>query len=153
MTGAETGTASTPVLAKFVDGVKISNELLPTWPAAWNDYQFQITNPYGSLFRDGWSDSSETYVSSVQFSNGRQPDGYIEALGGPSALKIPGVIKASRSGSAVTITWTGGVPLKQADSLDGSWTTVPNTGAGTANPSSYTPSPLSTAKFYRPQIP
>ena len=91
----------------------------------------------------------ETYVSSVQFSNGRQPDGYIEALGGPSALKIPGTIKAGLVSGAVTLKWTGGVALQQADVITGPWTTV----AGTAGQSTYTPSPLSTAKFYRSQIP
>ena len=87
------GTATTPVLAKFIDGVKISNELLPTWPAAWDHYQFPITGPSGSIFTDGWGGSSETYVSSVQFSNGRRPDAFLVALGGPSPLKIPGAIK------------------------------------------------------------
>jgi len=151
-TGVDTGTATTPVLAKFVDGVKISNELLPTWttsPVNYDDYQFPITGPSGSIFRDGWSDSSETYVSSVQFSNGRQPDGYIEALGGPSALKIPGVIKAGLANGAVTITWTGGVALESAPAVTGPWTTV----AGTAGQSTYTPSPMSTAQFYQPLIP
>jgi hypothetical protein len=149
VTGTETGTATTPVLAKFVDGVKISNELLPTWPAAWDDYQFPITGPSGSIFRDGWKDSAETYVSSVQFSNGRQPDGYIAALGGASALKIPGTIKVSLVSGAVTIVWTGGVALESADFITGPWTTV----AGTLGQSTYAPSPLSAAKFYRPQIP
>jgi hypothetical protein len=149
VTGTETGTATTPVLSKFVDGVKISDELLPTWPAAWDDYQFPINGPSGSIFRDGWGDSSETYVSSVQFSNGRRPDGFIEALGGPSALKIPGVINAGLNGDgSVTVTWTGGVPLESAPALSGPWTTV----AGTAGQSTYTSSPSGTAKFYQPQI-
>ncbi len=148
-TGTETGTATTPVLAKFVDGVKISDELLPTWPAAWDDYQFPITGPSGSIFRDGWGDSSETYVSSVQFSNGRRPDGFIEALGGPNALKIPGVINASLNGDgSVTVTWTGGVPLESAPTSTGPWTTV----AGTSGHSTYTSSPSGTAQFYQPLI-
>ena len=91
VTGTETGTATTPVLAKFIDGVKVSNEFLPNFPGSW--YDFSISSPYGYLFTDagvGYSydyfDSAETYVSSVQFSNGRRPDGFIEALGGPSSL-------------------------------------------------------------------
>jgi hypothetical protein len=149
VTGTETGTATTPALAKFVDGVKISNELLPTWPASWDDYQFPISGPSGTIFVDGWGDSAETYVSSVQFSSGRRPDGFIEALGGPSALKIPGAITAGLSNGAVTITWSGGVPLQSADALAGPWTTVD----GTSGQTTYTPSALSTAQFYRPQIP
>jgi len=87
-------------------------------------------------------------VSSVQFSNGRRPDAFIEALGGSSALKIPGAIKASVSGGVVTIKWTGGVALQQADSLTGTWSTVD----GTAGQSSYNP-PAGQKKFFRPQIP
>ena len=76
-------------------------------------------------------------------------DGFIEALGGPSALKIPGAIMAALSNGAVTIIWTGGVPLQSADDLAGQWTTV----NGTAGQSTYTPSAMSAAQFYRPQIP
>ncbi len=55
-----------------------------------------------------------------------QPDAYITALGGPSALKIPGTIKAGLVSGAVTVVWTGGVALEQADSPrravdDSSW--------------------------------
>jgi hypothetical protein len=91
----------------------------------------------------------EAYVSSVQFSNGRRPDAFIEALGGPNALKIPGTIRADLIGGQVVIRWSGGVPLQSADSLTGTWTTV----SGTAGQVSYTPSPPGPAKFYRPQIP
>jgi hypothetical protein len=111
-------------------------------------WDYSISGSYVPIFEDGWKDSSETYVSSVQFSNGRRPDGFIEALGGPSALKIPGLINVSLVNGIVTITWSGGVPLTSAPTLNGPWTTVP----GTAGQSTYTPSPLSTAQFYQPQI-
>jgi len=104
---------------------------------------------YALLFADNDGDVAETFVSSVQFSNGRRPDAFIEALGGPSALKIPGAIGASVIGGNVTINWTGGVPLQSADSLAGPWTTV----GGTAGQSTYSPTPLASKKFYRPQIP
>jgi hypothetical protein len=58
------------------------------------------------------------------------------------------VIKAGVSNGAVTIGWTGGVALESADSPQGTWSTVPNT----AGHYTFTPSPLSTAKFYRPKI-
>ncbi len=145
LTGTETGTAPTPVVTKFIDGVKISNELLPNGGV---DGPLSV-GASGCIFIDGWGDVAETYVSSVQFSNGRRPDAFIEALGGPSALKIPGTIKVGLASGAVTITWSGGVPLQSADFITGPWTTV----GATAGQSTYTPTPLSTAKFYRPQIP
>ena len=133
-----------PVLTKFVDGVKVGNQTLSDGiDGRWS------LDPYALVFADNDGDVAETYVSSIQFSNGRRPDAYLEALGGPSAMKIPGAIKASMINGAVTVLWTGGVALQSADSVNGTWTTVPNT----AGKSSYTPSPLSTAKFYRPQIP
>ncbi len=146
LTGTETGTATTPVLTKFIDGVKVSNEILPNDGL---DGPWSVAGPYGMLFTDNNGDVTNGYVSSVQFSNGRRPDGFIEALGGPSALKIPGAIMAGLSNGAVTITWTGGVPLQSADALAGPWTRVD----GTAGQTAYTPSGLSAAQFYRPQIP
>jgi hypothetical protein len=145
LTGTDTGTATTPVIAKFIDGVKVGNQT--TGLDAGKDGRWSL-GPYALLFADNDGDVAEAYVSSVQFSNGRRADAYIEALGGPTALKIPGVIKAGVSNGAVTIGWTGGVALESADSPQGTWSTVPNT----AGHYTFTPSPLSTAKFYRPKI-
>jgi len=145
LTGTETGTATMPFIAKFVDGVKVGNQtagLDGGMDGRWS------LDSYALLFADNDGDVAEAYVSSVQFSNGRRPDAFVEALGGPSALKIPGVIKASVTGGVVTITWTGGVALESADRATGPWTTV----GGTAGQSSYTPTPLGTAKLYRPKI-
>jgi len=47
------------------------------------------------LLADNDGDNAEAYVSSIQFSNGRRPDAFIQALGGPSAAKIPGSIKSN----------------------------------------------------------
>ena len=146
LTGTDTGTATTPVIAKFIDGVKVGNQTVGLdagLDGRWSLY------PTALLFADNDGDVAETYVSSVQFSNGRRPDAFIEALGGPSAFKIPGAIKAGVTNGAVTIVWTGGVPLQSADSLTGPWTTVSPAGTYTYTP----PTPLSTPKFYRPQIP
>jgi hypothetical protein len=134
-----------PVLTKFVDGVKVGNQ---TAGLSNVDGRFAL-DPSALAFADNDGDVAEAYVSSVQFSNGRRPDAFIEALGGPSPLKIPGIIRADRVSGQVVIHWSGGVALQSADSLAGPWTTV----SGTAGQSSYTPSPLGPAKFYRPQIP
>lgn len=146
LTGTETGTATTPLITKFIDGVKVGNQTVGL--DAGKDGRWSV-GPYGLLFADNDGDVAEAYVSSVQFSNGRRPDAFIEALGGPSAFKIPGAIRADMSSGHVVIRWTGGVPLQSADSLTGTWTTV----SGTAGQFSFTPTPLTTAKFYRPQIP
>jgi hypothetical protein len=133
------------VLTKFIDGVKVGNQ---TDGLSGRDGRFSL-DPYALLFADESGEVAEAFVSSVQFSNGRRPDAFIEALGGPSALKIPGVVNADFSGGQVVIRWTGGVPLQSADSPTGPWTTVP----GTAGQHTYTPLPIGPAKFYRPQIP
>ena len=69
-------------------------------------------------------------------------DTAIAALGTPSAAKIPGAIKASRSGANIVIDWTGTV-LESAPSLTGPWSTV--TGAG--HP--YTVSAPAGSQFFR----
>ena len=134
-----------PVLTKFVDGVKVGNQ---TTGLAGMDSRWAL-DPYALLFADESGDYAETYVSSVQFSNGRRPDAFLAALGGPSALKIPGIIKAGVVSGQVVIRWSGGVALQSADSLSGPWSTV----SGTAGQSSYSPPPSQQHKFYRPQIP
>jgi len=133
-----------PVLTKFIDGVKVGNQ---TTGLSGVDGRFAL-DPYALAFADNDGDVAEACVSSVQFSNGRRPDAFLEALGGPSPLKIPGIIKVERVNGQVVIHWSGGVALQSADSLAGPWTTV----SGTAGQSSYTPSPLGQGKFYRPQI-
>ena len=130
-----------PVLTKFIDGVKVGNQ---TTGLSAKDGRFAL-DPYALIFGDNDGDINETYVSSVQFSNGRRPDAFISALGGPSAAKIPGAIKATIEGGSTVIRWTGGVPLQSADSLAGPWTTL-----GVSSP--YNP-PAGTAKYYRPKIP
>jgi hypothetical protein len=140
------GPGAHPVVAKFIDGVKVGEQ---TTSLSDVDGRFSLLASLALLFAENNGYNNDGFVSSVQFSNGRRPDAFIEALGGPSALKIPGVIKADLSTGQIVIRWTGGAPLQSADSPTGTWSTVP----GTAGQSSYTPSPLSTAKFYRPQIP
>jgi len=135
------GPGQAPVLAKFIDGIKVGNQ---TSGLSAPDGRFSL-RPEALLFADQDGDSAETFVSSVQFSNGRRPDAFIAALGGPSASKIPGAITASVQAGVVTIRWTGGVPLQGADALTGPWTTV-----STTSPYNV---PVGGKKFYRPQIP
>jgi hypothetical protein len=147
LTGTETGTAPTPVLTKFIDGVKVGNQILNNG----KDGRWSL-DPTALLFASDGADADvapEAYISSVQFSNGRRPDAFLAALGGPSPLKIPGSIRATVANGQVVIHWSGGVALQSSDSLAGPWTNV----SGTAGQSSYTPTPQEQKKFYRPQIP
>jgi len=130
------------VLTEFIDGVKVGNQ---TTGLSARDGRFAL-DVYALLFGDQDGDVAETFVSSVQFSNGRRPDAFIAALGGPSAARIPGAIKAAIEGGNTVIRWTGGVSLQSADSVAGPWTTL-------AVNSPYTPPAGSTAKYYRPKIP
>jgi len=132
-----------PVLAKFIDGVKVGNQ---TGGLSAVDGRFSL-GPLALLFADQDGDTGDTYVSSIQFSNGRRPDAFIAALGGPSASKIPGAITASVQAGSVIIRWTGGVPLQGADSVNGPWSTV----IGATSP--YTVPIVGGKVYYRPQIP
>ncbi len=139
------GPGQAPVLTKFVDGVKVGNQ---TTGLSAKDGRFSV-GTYGLLFADNDGDTAEGYVSSVQFSNGRRPDAFIQALGGPSALKIPGAIRSDIVGGSVVIRWSGGVPLQEAGSISGPWTTVPG-----LTPGQFTyVVPAGPTKYYRPQIP
>ena len=133
-----------PVVAKFIDGAKVGEQ---TTGLSGVDGRFSLLTSLALLFAEDNAYNNDAYVSSVQFSDGRRPDAFIEALGKPTASKIPGVIKADIEAGNVAIRWTGGVPLQSADTLAGPWTTV----NGATSP--YTPPGSASSKFYRPQIP
>lgn len=137
------GPGAHPVLEKFIDGIKVGEQ---TTGLSGVDGRFSLL-PSALLLADNDGDNGEAYVSSIQFSNGRRPDAFIEALGGPTASKIPGFIQAASVGTSIVINWTGGVPLQSADSPAGPWTTV----NGATSP--FTISNPGRVKFYRPQIP
>jgi len=137
------GPGTHPVLTKFIDGVKVAEQ---TDGLSAVDGRFALFSS-ALLFADNDGDTAETYVSSVQFSSGRQSDAYLSALGGPSANKIPGLIRASMEGGQVVLRWTGGVPLLGAEEVTGPWTQV----NGASSP--YTPTSLTQRKFYRPSLP
>lgn len=137
------GPGEAPVLTKFVDGIKVGNQ---TAGLSGADGRFAL-DTFALLFADNDGDLAEAYVSSVQFSNGRRPDAFLEALGGPSASKIPGVINVQSTGSSLVISWTGGVPLQSADSLTGPWSIVNEA------QSPYTVTAGTGPKYFRPKIP
>ncbi|HEY5913745.1 MAG TPA: hypothetical protein VJA21_24415 [Verrucomicrobiae bacterium] len=137
-----TGPGQAPVLTKFIDGVKVGNQ---TTGLSGRDGRFSL-DPYALLFADDDGDVAQLYVSSVQFSDGRRPDAFLSALGGPSAKKIPGAITARMENGQAVIRWTGDVQLESAAAFSGPWTTV----AGATSPY---PVPSGTSlKFYRPKI-
>jgi hypothetical protein len=136
------GPGEAPVLTKFIDGVKVGNQ---TAGLSAKDGRFAL-DPFALLFADQDGDLDEAIVSSVQFNSGRRPDAYLEALGGPSASKIPGVVTVGIEGGRVVIRWTGGIPLETAPALTGPWTTV----TGATSP--YTVPTGGNAGFYRPKL-
>jgi hypothetical protein len=138
------GPGAHPVLEKFIDGIKVGEQ---TGGLSNTDGRFSLLTSLALLLAEDNGYNNDGYVSSIQFSTGRRPDAFIEALGGPSASKIPGAIRAGRLAGQVIITWTGGVPLQSADSLAGPWTVV----TGATSP--YTVPTLNAGKFYRPKIP
>jgi hypothetical protein len=139
------GPGGLPEVAKFIDGVKVGEQ---TSGLSGVDGRFSLLPSLALLFAEDNGYNNDAYVSSVQFSNGRRPDAFFQVLGGPTASKIPGIIKASRIAAGTIITWTGGVPLEGADALTGPWSTV----NGAVSP--YTvPAGQPAAKFYRPKIP
>jgi hypothetical protein len=136
------GPGPAPILTKFIDGVKVGQQ---TTGIDVRDGRFSL-GPSALLFADESGDQAETFVSSVQISDGRRPDEFLAALGGPNARKIPGVISGKLEAGQVVIRWTGGVPLESATSVTGPWTTV----TGATSP--YTVPNPGAAGFYRPKI-
>jgi hypothetical protein len=135
-----TGPGQAPVLTKFIDGVKVGNQ---TGGLSARDGRFAL-DVFALLFADNDGDISETFVSSIQFSNGRRSDEFLAALGGPSSGKIPGGIKpVAQPGGGISIQWSG-TSLQSADDVNGPWTTI----AGAAKPYQV-PAPLGAKKFYR----
>ena len=100
------------------------------------------------LFADGTVYNNEAFVSSVQFSNGRRSDAYLEALGGPGSGKIPGAINVGIQAGQATVSWTGDVGLESAASPAGPWQLV----SGATSPYPVSLGGSGNAVFYRPSI-
>jgi hypothetical protein len=128
-----------PAVAKFIDGVKVGYQ---SALSGGRDGRFSL-NPFALLFADNDGENFETFVSSVQFWDGKLPDSVIAQMGAPTASKLPGCISMRQTGVAVEIYRTGGLGLESAESTLGPWTEV----VGAPNP--YVVPPSGTAKFFR----
>jgi hypothetical protein len=137
------GPGPNPVVAKFIDGVKVGQQVLP----AGRDSRWSLSTrpdaPFALLFAGLATEVQEGYVSSVQFRSGRLSDAAIAAMGGPSSGKIPGAVCALSVSGVPEIRWSGS-ELLRADSINGPWTPI----VGAAKPYPV-PSPLGGMKFYR----
>lgn len=130
---------------KYIDGVNVLTASVGAAPFGPHDAQYLSASldplagggvdlrwslkPTALLLGDQDGDLQPMYVSSVQIRNGRMTDASIAAMGAPTANKIPGCIKASRSGNSIVINWTGNV-LESAANPAGPWTQI----SGAAHP-------------------
>ena len=148
--------AKPPVVTKFVDGIKQDD-----WTANQGlDNTRRTLLPQAILFADGQADERRAmWVSSIQIRSGKLSDAEMEALGGPSADKIPVVIpgtvpptppqlSVSVSGATVTMAWPAdatGYTLQTTPTLTNPvWVEV---AGGTANP--FSTSRTSGNQFFR----
>jgi hypothetical protein len=128
-----------PVVEKFLDGVKVGEQVLGAGvDGRWALYTASDANtPYALLFADNDSDYAMTYVSSVQFLDGRLNDAAIMALGTPTASGIPlpsqaaPSISVSRSGANILISWpasASGFTLQSSGAIAGAaWSSAGGT--------------------------
>ncbi len=137
------GPGPNPIVAKFINGVKVGQHALPEG----RDGRFSLAanpdTPWALLFADNDVDVQPGYVSSIQLRAGRLSDAAIAAMGGPQSTKIPGAVCAVATGGNITIRWSGAV-LEEANQITGPW----NPNAGAAKPYQV-PTPLGAARFYR----
>ncbi len=126
--------AATPVVTKFVDGIKQDD-----WTANQGlDAARRALQPTAILFGDGDQDERRVmWVSSIQIRAGKLTDAEMEALGGPSAAGIPILLPAiatpptlaiSRNGTSIVVTWPAdvtGYTLQSSPTVEGpTWSTV-----------------------------
>jgi len=127
-------------LGKYIDGVNVVTEPVGRTPLGTNLMQYLPAvdglvdkrwslAPTARLFADEDGELAPVYVSSVQIRSGTMSPEAVAALGVPTASKIPGALKATRSGNNVVIEWTG-TTLQSATSLTGTWSTI----SGAAHP-------------------
>jgi hypothetical protein len=131
-----------PAVAKWINGVKVGYQ---TGLSGGKDGRFSL-NPFALIFADEDGENAETFVSSVQFWNGKLPDSMLAAMGSPTAAKIPGSITVSHTPGGIEIYRTGNLGVEQAESVAGPWTLVP----GAANP--LVVPATGAAKYFRPKL-
>jgi hypothetical protein len=117
------GPGPNPVVAKFIDGVKVGQQVLP----AGRDGRWSLSTrpdaPFALLFAGLGNECQSAYVSSVQLRAGRLSDAAIVAMGGPSAGKVPGAVCALTVAEDAVIRWSGS-ELLESSSLNGPWTPI-----------------------------
>jgi len=124
---------------KYIDGTNVLTGPIGASPLGVHDAQYlsNSTDPLAGggvdlrwslqstalLLGDNDGDLQPMYISSMQVRNGRMTDASIAAMGTPTANKIPGSIKAAKSGNTIVISWTGNV-LESASNPVGPWSQV-----------------------------
>lgn len=137
-------------LGKYIDGANVVTAPVGSAPLGTNLMHYLSAGvdgrwslgPTALLFADEDGEVAPVYVSSVQIRSGTMSPDAVAALGAPTAGKIPGALKATRSGNNVVIEWTG-TTLESASSLTGTWTPI----AGAAHP--YVVTSPTGSRFFR----
>lgn len=112
------GPGPAPIVAKFIDGVKVGEQTLGEgMDRRWSLYGSAGATNYALLFADNDGDNALMYVNSVQFRNGRFSDADIVALGGASASGIPHAPTAAPAIAAAI--GTGGISVSWPASATG----------------------------------
>jgi len=137
------GPGPSPIVAKFINGVKVGQQVLPEGKDGRWSLSARTDAPYALLFADNDVDLQQGYVASVQLRKGRLPDVSVAAMGGPSAGRIPGAACIQAAAGQLVIHWSGKT-LQAADDPAGPWSAV----AGASEPYPV-PTPLGAHRFYR----
>jgi hypothetical protein len=133
-----------PVVAKFINGVKVGQQVLPGGVDSRWSLPTRVDGPWALLFGGAQNEVAPGYVSSVQLRKGRLNDAAIAAMGAPTAGKIPGAACVSLQAGKVIVHWSGS-RLLQADSPSGTWSSADED----AKTPYETTGPLAAQKFYR----
>ncbi len=140
-----TGPGASPIVAKFIDGVKVGEQTLGEGKdGRWSLNAQGLTPDASLLFADNDGDNALMYVNSVQVRTGRLSDAQIAELGGATASGIPhGSVEApafksikKNADGSFTIEWDGGGVLQAAPAVTGPWQDV----TGAASPYTFPPS-------------
>jgi hypothetical protein len=139
------GPGPSPVVAKFIDGVKVGEQILGDGTdGRWSMYPADDpATPFALVLAEPAGFTAAAYVSSIQIRSGRLSDASIAGLGGASPGKIPGAICVRTDFGTPIINWSG-TALESAPALSGPWTPI----TGAAKP--YVVSdPSGAQRFYR----
>jgi hypothetical protein len=139
------GPGPNPVVAKFIDGVKVGEQSLGEGTdGRWSMYTADDpATPYALVLAEPAGSTAPAYVSSIQIRSGRLSDASIVAMGGASPGKIPGAICIRTDFGTPIIGWSGTV-LESAPALTGPWTPISG-----ANKPYVVGDPSGAQRFYR----